>query len=168
MKTIVISSTKHLIMALTYATLGILAALLIAAVWFLNSRTDLDIWHTIDLSHQFKHHGKVINFKQYLDAENRQFEALEAQIYQATAKLPHQTLNRYFHGSYSDPNKWSQDWNRSFEWPLDDAPLVSCCFTACLTLLMRYLILPTIIKAALMCWGYDCQVMAPFPRGWLI
>ncbi|WP_220757310.1 alpha/beta hydrolase [Shewanella colwelliana] len=121
MKTIVISSTKHLIMALTYATLGILAALLIAAVWFLNSRTDLDIWHTIDLPHQFKHHGKVINFKQYLDAENRQFEALETQIYQATAKLPHQTLNRYFHGSYSDPNKWSQDWNRSFEWPLDDA-----------------------------------------------
>ncbi|CAM3528759.1 alpha/beta hydrolase [Shewanella violacea] len=121
MRTIVIGSTKHLLMALFYASLGIFAALLVAGVWFLNARPELDIWHTIELKSEFKRTQGLETFSDYLALEDTLFEEVEQKIYDQT-QAPHPSiLNRYVRGSLADPQKWRHDWNRTYEWPKADA-----------------------------------------------
>lgn len=121
MKTIVIGSTKHLILALIYAWLGITVALLAVGVWLLNSRPDLNIWHTTQLTSEYDRSLEFTDFIEYQKLENQLFEELEAEIYSHT-RGPHSSiLNRYVHGSLADPKKWQNDWNRTYEWPLSYA-----------------------------------------------
>ena len=121
MKTIVIGSTKHLIMAVFYASLGIFVALLVAGVWFLNARPDLDIWHTLALKSEFKRTKGVETFADYIALEKTLFEEVEQKIYDQTLAPHPSILNRYVRGSLADPQKWRHDWNRSYEWPKKDA-----------------------------------------------
>ena len=121
MKTIVIGSTKHLIMAFFYASLGVLLALLVTGVWLLNARPDLDIWHTTELTSEFKHSSGIDSFTDYLLAEQRLFDEVEKKIYDQT-QAPHPSiLNRYVRGSLADPQNWRKDWNRSYQWPNQEA-----------------------------------------------
>ncbi|ABV36415.1 conserved hypothetical protein [Shewanella sediminis HAW-EB3] len=121
MKTIVIGSTKHLILALIYASLGITVALLAVGVWLLNSRPELDIWHTTQLTSQYNRSLELTNFTEYQKLEKQLFEELESEIYSHTSGPHSSILNRYVHGSLAAPEKWRNDWNRTYEWPLDDA-----------------------------------------------
>ncbi|WP_394147891.1 alpha/beta hydrolase [Shewanella atlantica] len=121
MKTIVIGSTKHLIMALFYASLGVGLALLALGVWLLNSRPDLDVWHTAELSSEYEKSLELRTFGEYQLLENRLFDELETEVYGKTNGSNHSVLNRYVRGSLADPNKWRIDWNRSYEWPEDEA-----------------------------------------------
>ncbi|AQS35639.1 Alpha/beta hydrolase family [Shewanella psychrophila] len=121
MRTIVIGSTKHLLMAIFYASLGIFVALLVAGVWFLNARPDLDIWHTVDLESDFKRTKGLETFSDYLDLEKVLFKEVEEKIYDQTLTPHPSILNRYVRGSLADPQKWRHDWNRSYEWPNEDA-----------------------------------------------
>ncbi|WP_299797063.1 alpha/beta fold hydrolase [uncultured Shewanella sp.] len=121
MKTIVIGSTKHLIMALFYASLGVGLALLALGVWLLNSRPDLDVWHTAELSSEYERSLELRTFGEYQLLESRLFDELETEVYGKTNGSNHSVLNRYVRGSLADPNKWRIDWNRSYEWPEDEA-----------------------------------------------
>ncbi|RTR36496.1 alpha/beta fold hydrolase [Shewanella canadensis] len=121
MRTIVIGSTKHLILALIYASLGIAIALLTVGVWLLNSRPDLDIWHTTQLTSEYDRRLELTGFTEYQELEKRLFEELETEIYSHTTGPHSSILNRYVHGSLADPKKWRNDWNRTYEWPLPDA-----------------------------------------------
>lgn len=121
MKAIVIGSTKHLILALIYASLGIAIALLAVGVWLLNSRPDLDIWHTTQLTSEYDRSLKITGFTEYQQLEKQLFEELETEIYNHTTGPHSSILNRYVHGSLADPKKWRNDWNRTYEWPLPDA-----------------------------------------------
>ncbi len=121
MKTIVIGSTKHMIMALFYASLGIFIALLATGIWMLNSRPDLDIWHTVELESEYTRSLDLNTFSQYLSLENKLFNDVEKLIYDQT-QAPHPSiLNRYVRGSLADPQKWRTDWNKSYEWVREDA-----------------------------------------------
>lgn len=121
MRTIVIGSTKHLFMAIFYASLGIVVALLVAGVGFLNARPDLDIWHTVELTAEFKRAQGVETFSDYIALEEALFEEVEQKIYAQTLAPHSSILNRYVRGSLADPQKWRHDWNRSYEWPKQDA-----------------------------------------------
>ncbi len=121
MKAIVIGSTKHLILALIYASLGIVIALLAVGVWLLNSRPDLDIWHTTQLASEYNSRLEITDFTGYQQLEKQLFKELETEIYSRTTGPHSSILNRYVHGSLADPKKWRNDWNRTFEWPLADA-----------------------------------------------
>ncbi|QYJ95214.1 alpha/beta hydrolase [Shewanella spartinae] len=120
MKTLLIHSTKHLSIAVTYACLGIVAAALAFGVWFLNARPDLSIWHSTMLEHQFRLDSEVDDFPAYQALEAKLFEEVESKIYSRTQDLD-QPLNRYWHGSFADPDNWPKAWNRSYEWAKPDA-----------------------------------------------
>lgn len=116
MKTLLISSSKHVILAITYGAIGITVALLYGAIWFLNARPDLSSWHTTQLSAQYHHDMHLTDFKQYIALEDKLFAEIESKVFSQTQGVTNQPLNRYVRGSYSDPQKWSFNWNRSFEW----------------------------------------------------
>ncbi|WP_281213925.1 alpha/beta hydrolase [Shewanella insulae] len=120
MKTLLIHSTKHLTIAITYACLGIVAAALAFGVWFLNARPDLSIWHTTRLEHQFRLDSEVTDFSGYQALEAKLFEEVESKIYHHTQGMA-QPLNRYLRGSFAAPDNWPMDWNRSYEWANPDA-----------------------------------------------
>ena len=103
-------------LAITYGLLGIIVALLFTAIWFLDSRPDLSIWHTTQLSSQYHHDMHLTDFEQYIALEDDLLAEMESKVFTQTRGLTHQPLNRYVPGSYSDPQKWPFDWNRSFEW----------------------------------------------------
>lgn len=122
MKAIIIGSTKHLAFALFYSLIGTSIALIAMAVWFLNARPDLSIWHTSDLTAEYQATSDLYSFDEYLKLEDKLFAELDNKVYQKLLEPESfDILNRYVKGSYSDPAHWQQDWNRSFEWPKTDA-----------------------------------------------
>ncbi|AZQ10332.1 alpha/beta hydrolase [Shewanella khirikhana] len=116
MKTLLIKTSKHLVIAMVYATLGVVVTALGFGIWFLNSRADLAPWHTKVLENRFTQHSPDANFADYLAREAR----LKAEIAEGFAgAVPDagSPVNRYVRGSLSDPSHWQQDWNWSYEWP---------------------------------------------------
>ncbi len=103
-------------LAVVYGLLGIMITAIVGVTWLLNSRQDLSIWHTTKLKSEY-HQGVPLNsFNDYLKLEDKLFAEVESKVYQQTQSLAHQPINRYVRGSLSDPQKWHNDWNRSFEW----------------------------------------------------
>ena len=121
MKAIVIGSTKHLFFAVFYASLGIVLALLVAGIWFLNSRPELSIWHTTHLDSEYHQELTIADFDAYMTLEQKLVAELEQKIYFETQHTESSSVNRYLKHSLSDPSKWAQNWNLSYEWPLDNA-----------------------------------------------
>ncbi|WP_108946785.1 alpha/beta hydrolase [Shewanella halifaxensis] len=122
MKSIIIGSTKHLAFAVFYSLIGTSIAFVAMAVWYLNSRPDLSIWHTTDLQSEYRASSDVSSFDEYLKLEEKLFAELDNKVYQKLLEPESfDVLNRYVKGSYSSPTHWSQDWNRSFEWPNKNA-----------------------------------------------
>ncbi|MCL1049185.1 alpha/beta fold hydrolase [Shewanella abyssi] len=121
MKSIIIGSTKHLAFALFYSSIGTCIALIVAAVWYLNSRPALDLWHTTELEAQYRQQPSVVSFKDYLRLEDKLFAEVERKVSSKTTSDSLSVVNRYVSGSYSDPNKWQRNWNRSFEWKNEHA-----------------------------------------------
>ncbi|GGB51678.1 alpha/beta hydrolase [Shewanella inventionis] len=116
MRTIVIGSTKHLLFAALYGAVGIAVAIIFTAVWFLNNRPDLSLWHTTHLTHEYHQQSGLTSFKQYLSLEDKLFAEVDRKIYRKYQPKVASALNRYERHSLSDPALWQQNWNRSFEW----------------------------------------------------
>lgn len=122
-KTLLIKTSKHLVIATVYATLGVVITALGFGIWFLNSRADLAPWHTKVLEHRFTHQSPDASFSDYLAREKR----LKAEIaavadgFASAAPDGSSPVNRYERGSLSDPSRWRQDWNWSYEWRNDNA-----------------------------------------------
>jgi alpha-beta hydrolase superfamily lysophospholipase len=106
---------RHVLVALTYSTIGSLVVLVIVFIAYMENRPDLDLWHFAELDEEFTADSQVATFANYLALENRLFAQLDEQVY---AKIPpeqRRLINRYNRGSLSDPERWSPNWNRSFE-----------------------------------------------------
>ncbi|MGZ9898748.1 alpha/beta hydrolase [Shewanella gaetbuli] len=121
MRTIVLGSTKHLLLALFYGIVGVAIAMVMLAVWLLNSRPELSIWHTTHLKNEYHQQSGLTDFKQYLELEDGLFKQMDALIYDQYQPLVTSPINRYERGSSSDPSLWQQNWNRSFEWKNPEA-----------------------------------------------
>lgn len=121
MKAIIIGSTKHLFFAAVYASIGIVLALLITGVYFLNARPELSLWHTVELKNEFHYDTQLTHFSEYLALEEQLFAEVERKVVQKIPVSEFSPVNRYIKHSLSDPALWSQNWNRSFEWPVANA-----------------------------------------------
>ncbi|MCH1930594.1 lysophospholipase [Shewanella sp. A25] len=121
MKAIIIGPTKHLLMAAGYALLGIILTALIGGIYFLNSRPDLSLWHTTELKNEFRYNTKIEHFSEYLALEDKLFAELETKVLQKVPASEASPVNRYVKDSLSNPSHWRSNWNRSFEWPKEDA-----------------------------------------------
>jgi alpha-beta hydrolase superfamily lysophospholipase len=97
------------------ALAGALVLGLVAAVYFLDTRPDLSVWHTARLDAEFTAESEVVDFEGYLRLEDRLFDQLEEEVYARVDTQPATSLNRFARGSRSDPGRWPTDWNRSYE-----------------------------------------------------
>jgi alpha-beta hydrolase superfamily lysophospholipase len=97
--------------------LGAVVVLLTIGVVYLDSRPDLRVWHTAHLDEEFTEKSPVHDFAQYLALEERLWKQLDELVYDRIDDVDRAAANRYYRGSKSDPSRWPQNWNRSFELP---------------------------------------------------
>lgn len=109
---------RHATRFLIYGALGVVFTVIAALVIYLDSRTDLDIWHLAELDQEFTVDSDVSNFSEYLALEDRLFAQLDELVYDKTGPAGNDRVNRYKRGSLSNPERWPQNWNRSFEMPV--------------------------------------------------
>ena len=103
-----------------YGTIGVVLTLVFVFVLYLDSRADLDVWHTVDLDQEYTEDSDVSSFAEYLELEDRLFRQLDELVYNKTGPVGNDLINRYKRGSLSDPERWPRNWNRSFEMTVDD------------------------------------------------
>ncbi len=108
---------RGLVKAAAYSAAGALVVLLVVFGLYLKSRPELAVWHLADLDEEFTAASEVETFADYLDLEDRLFAQLNHEVYARTPTGEHRLINRYSRGSLSDPERWSPNWNRSFELP---------------------------------------------------
>lgn len=101
--------------AIGYGFLVTVVSLISTAIYVLEQREDLSIWHEVDLDEEFDRFSGVKDFKGYLKLEERVFQQLEDEVYAKTSPGDRYVINRYRKGSLSDPTSMPEDWNRSFE-----------------------------------------------------
>ena len=106
---------KHLGFFFAYGTAGALLALLAVGVFYLQSRDDLSLWHKVELEEEYRPDAGIETFAEYLAMEERLFAELERKVIDRVPAGPGNLLNRYAHGSLASPEKWSRNWNRSYE-----------------------------------------------------
>ncbi len=97
--------------------LGGLVTGLAAGIWFVNNQPDLSPWHEVQLSEEFTEQSEVADFAGYLALEERLFAELDDKLVDRLSSPDSRLLNRYYRNSPAHPDRWAQNWNRSFELP---------------------------------------------------
>jgi len=100
---------------LGYGLLVTFVSLVSIAVYVLNQRADLQLWHEVDLDEEFTTDSDVSDFAGYLELEDRLFKQLELKVYDKTPPGDSNNINRYQKGSMMDPTSMATNWNRTFE-----------------------------------------------------
>jgi len=101
-----------------YGLLGVMLTLIVVFVLVLNNRPDLSVWHLAELDEEFTVDSDVSSFKNYLALEDHLFKQLDDEVYAKITDDQKGLINRFNKGSLSDPERWPQNWNRSFEMPV--------------------------------------------------
>jgi alpha-beta hydrolase superfamily lysophospholipase len=101
---------------------GALVALAGAAILYVNSKPDLAIWHRADLDGEFTASSGLRDFHEYLELEENLFAELKSEVYDRIEESERSAFNRYTSGSRSDPDIWTPNWNRTFEYGGSQAP----------------------------------------------
>lgn len=107
---------------------GVFSAALIVATIFLvrafDSRNlpELEPWHRTMLEAEFSEADadRVRTLEDYLLLEQRLFSELRSSVYERVRSEDKGHINRYASGSLSDPDRFAQNWNRTFELRPDD------------------------------------------------
>ena len=110
---------RHGLWALAFSAFGAAVVLVTVFVMYLNGRADLSVWHLVDLDEEFTAGSKVETFADYLTLEERLFKQLDELVYAKVKPNEGGEINRYNRLSLSYPDRWSPNWNRSFELPAD-------------------------------------------------
>jgi esterase/lipase len=113
-------SLKRLLIALIYAGVGVFLAALTAFVLYFNDKPDLEAWHTIELEGEFKAATSIESLDEYLDLENNLFMEMHQRINDALPADKKSGINRFTRGSLSDPERWPQNWNRTYQLKTDN------------------------------------------------
>jgi len=101
-----------------YGAIGVMLTLVVVFVLVLNNRPDLSVWHLAELDEEFTVDSDVLSFKDYLALEDRLFKQLHGEVYAKITDDEKGQINRFNKGSLSDPQRWPQNWNRSYEMPV--------------------------------------------------
>jgi len=110
---------KRASLYLVVAVFGFVVGVLGLYVQKIRSGPCLEPWHTEELEGEFKvGRADVQTFEDYLKLEEELFEQLDEQVYSQIGTGPAYGLIRYSSGSRSDPGRWEENWNRSYEVPV--------------------------------------------------
>jgi len=110
-----VSLIKHIIKALIYVIAGGFVVLVIIFVLFLENRPELKVWHSVELGAEFTAKSPLQSFEDYLVLEKQLFAQLDESVFARVPTEDRNLINRYHRGSLSDPDLWSPNWNRTFE-----------------------------------------------------
>ncbi len=102
---------------------GMLVALLIGFVFYVYSLPELSTWHTTQLENRFQADSDIKTLEGYMALEDELFEELDKEVYAKLKRDEKSGINRYTKDSYSDPDRWSVQWNRTTELPSKSAKL---------------------------------------------
>lgn len=102
---------------------GIVVALLIGFVVYVYSLPALSTWHTTQLDHRFEADSDIQTLEEYMALEDQIFKDLGRQVYAKLKPDEKSNINRYTTNSYSDPNRWPIQWNRTTELPVKAAKM---------------------------------------------
>ena len=71
------------LMRILYTVIGSFIGAVTLYIYLLNSRPELDIWHTVYLDEEFavEKQAEIASFEQYLTLEEKLFEQLQTDIY---------------------------------------------------------------------------------------
>jgi alpha-beta hydrolase superfamily lysophospholipase len=107
---------RILFAALRYALVSVLTLVLVY-VYVLESRPDLKVWHVPDLDAEFVADmaADIKSLDDYRRLEDRLFAQLEKRVYERIDPADRTDANRYHTGARMDPQRYSKNWNRSFE-----------------------------------------------------
>ena len=109
---------RHALLFGASGFIGVMLTLVVVFVVLMNSRADLSVWHLAELDEEFTVDSQVSSFGDYLALEDRLFKQLDDEVYAKIRASEKSLINRYNKGSLSDPERWPQNWNRSFEMPV--------------------------------------------------
>ncbi|HKJ16327.1 MAG TPA: alpha/beta fold hydrolase [Xanthomonadales bacterium] len=112
---------RHILLFFGYGLLGAFVTMTVVFLVTLEKRPDLEPWHTADLDEEFTAESDIHDLESYLRLEDRLFGQLDRLVYDKTGAAEDDLSNRFKRGSLTDPNRWSTNWNRTFEFP-SDAP----------------------------------------------
>jgi len=102
---------------------GVLALVAIVCViilimGFMSRRLpELKLWHRVMLQEEFraKDAPPGMTFDDYLAVEQKVFDELNVKVYQQLSPEDQLPYNRFYNKSYSFPDNFARNWNRSFE-----------------------------------------------------
>ncbi|MBT8053117.1 MAG: alpha/beta fold hydrolase [Gammaproteobacteria bacterium] len=106
---------RHLLLFALYGFAGVVLTLLVVFVLYMNGREDLSVWHVAELDEEFTAKSRITSFSEYLVLEEKLFRQLDEEVYGQVEAEGRGLINRYSRGSLSDPGRWPQNWNRSYE-----------------------------------------------------
>lgn len=95
----------------------IFATVLLLRAFDSRRKPDLQVWHTVQLSNEFSksQFRSGISLNEYLDLEEKLFVELDEKVFSKTVTSKQDIFNRYDRSSRSSPERFTQNWNRSFE-----------------------------------------------------
>lgn len=109
---------KQALSIVLYGAIGVFLTLIVVFVLYLNGEEDLSVWHLADLDEEFTADSGITTFKEYLALEDRLFKQLDEEVRGKLSNHQKTLVNRFHKGSLSDPERWPQNWNRSYEMPV--------------------------------------------------
>ena len=97
-----------------FALAAVFATLLAVRAWDSQRGPPLEPWHTFAPQELSASEIDAADWPQYIEAENRIFEAVRDEVTRALPERDRVPVNRYFEGSPVYPGHFRPDWNRSF------------------------------------------------------
>lgn len=112
---------KHLMRTIAVALLLVMAAGVTFYITHMRNRPDLAPWHTAALQAEYSPATArgIQDLDAYRKLEDGLFRQLKDQVYRQTQTDPPLRWNRFQQGSWSDPDRFSVNWNRTFELTAD-------------------------------------------------
>lgn len=110
---------RHALRIVLYGAVGSALTLVVVFVMMMDARPELSLWHEVDLDEEFTVDSDVSTFAEYLALEDRLFKQLDELVYSNSVLDDEHKINRFTRGSLSDPERWPQNWNRTYEMPVD-------------------------------------------------
>jgi esterase/lipase len=113
----VLKWTIRILLRTVLAALVVFVTILLVRAFDTRRMPDLQVWHTVKLSNEFERSvfGSDITFQQYTDLEEKLFAELDEKVFFEMGSSKQDKYNRYARSSLSCTDRFSQNWNRSFE-----------------------------------------------------
>jgi len=115
MKQLAKKTLKHLLIAAAYMSIGAVVAILGAYVAYVNARPDLRVWHEARMTAEYTADSDATTLADYLEIEKAVFQQVKTEVVDQLTPDERGSIRRFDPGSKSNPDRWPQDWNRTFE-----------------------------------------------------